>query len=147
MTDSNLTETIVTTVVLKKAVFSSTLFGSMIIFQDPAYIIIALIGAFVSMGSAHYDLSMLRKMKIKNGEQCEKNIRLELSKAFLIGLLFTMMSFLVFLNGGEKILNYYIGADVLSDVLPSVWMILTLILATGSVSFYGYLQDKIKGIK
>ena len=40
----------------KSAVGGSMLFSSMVVFQDPTYIVIGLIGALVSVGSEYYDL-------------------------------------------------------------------------------------------
>ena len=139
------TETIVIAGATQKVVFSSALFGSMILFQDPAYIIVAIVGAFVSMGSAHYDMI---KLQNENDDYSKGiTIFIELSKAFMIGLLFSLLSFLLLLTSGESIVSKYVGKGLITASLPSIWMIATIFLATASVDIYGWVKNKLGGIK
>jgi len=130
---------------VKKSAFSGSVFYSMIIFTDPAYIIIATLGAFVSMGSAYYDYLTLKKQREGDGEKCEKSLRLELAKAFLAGLIVTVLSFMLFHKAGGDIMQKVTGFTWFKEMLPSFWLILTIALATESVSIWDKAKAKLKG--
>jgi len=145
--DENLTVVALSTVATKKALFGSSLLGSMIVFQDPAYILIALMGAFVSMGSAHYDLIKLRKHRELQGLVCEKNVFMELTKAFTIGSIFTLLSFMIFHSAGGDAMKSLTGLSWFDSMLPSFWLVFTVALATEAVTIWDKVKNKLLGKK
>ena len=134
------------TLLAKKSAFSGSLIYSMVIFQDPAYVIIATLGAFVSMGSAHYDYLTLKKQREGEGEKCEKSLYLELSKAFVTGMIVTILSFMLFHKAGGDIMQELTGFVWFKEMLPSFWLILTIALATESVAIWDKVKAKVKGL-
>lgn len=131
----------------KKVAFGSSLLGGMVIFQDPAYFIIATMGAFVSMGSAYYDISKLRKIKARKGEECDKNLIGELGKAFFVGGIFSLLSFLIFLQAGGDAMKSVTGMNWFGKLLPSFWFVLTVALATEAPTIWDKLKAKFIGKK
>ena len=127
----------------KSAVGGSMVFSSMVIFNDPAYIIIGLIGAMVSVGSEYYDLIKMREEETDQCKVCRVSIGHNLFKAFLIGLLFTMMSFMFFTQAGESLIKHVFGLSVATKLLPSFWMILTIYLSTKSIAIYNTFSKKM----
>lgn len=114
----------------KKMAFGSSLLGSMVIFQDPAYFFVAGIGAFVSVGSAYYDITKVRKAKEAKGEECLIDTKLELGKAFFVGGIFSILSFMLFLQSGGEAMNSVTGAGWFGKLLPSFWLVFTVALST-----------------
>lgn len=131
----------------KKAttVLGASLLYNMVIFNDPAYIVIAGLGAFVSMASVFYDVQTSKETKKANGEECTARLGLELGKAFLIGAIFTVLSFMIFHEAGGEALKTLFNVDWFHKMLPSFWLILTLALATESVYFFSRIMNLIKG--
>jgi len=145
--EENLTLITVGATTVHKAVFSSTLFGSMVIFQDPAYIIIALLSTFVSMGSTHYNYET-KKIEVESeGKVCQMSLYLELTKAFVISLPLALLSILMFMNGGEHIINHYVKWEMLKGVLPDVWMTLTILLGVVWIPMFSIIQNWLRGKK
>ena len=136
---------VATVIATKKTAFSSSLLTSMVIFNDPAYIIIAGLGAFASMGSAWYDFVMEKRRNEKKGKQFLKQMHLELTKAFLIGAIFTVLSFMLFTQVGGEIMKNFINVDWFDKMLPSFWLIFTVALATESVNIWDWFKAKLGG--
>lgn len=140
-------ETIITGVSIvagqKSAIGGSMMFSTMVIFDDPAYIIIGLIGAMVSVGSEYYDLIKLKEKRAKEGEECMISIGHDLIKAFIIGLLFTMLSFMFFTQAGETLINHVFGLGIAVKLLPSFWMLLTIYLSSKSIAIYNSLSSRM----
>lgn len=139
--DENITA--VTVMTVQKSIFSSSLLYSMVIFTDPAYILIAGMGAFVSMGSAHYDLVKLRKAREDSGLKCEKSAFMELSKAFVTGAILTVLSFMLLHQAGGEAMESLTGVKWFDKMLPSFWLILTVAIATESVTIWDRIKEKI----
>lgn len=123
--------------ITKKVTLGASLLSTMVIFQDPTYVIIAGLGSFASMASAYYDY---------NRKECgECAFHKELLKAFLIGSLFTLLSFMLLIHSHASIIEA-LELDFLKNILPSFWLVLTIALATESVSLWdrviGYLKEK-----
>lgn len=127
----------------KSAMGGSAMFSTMVIFDDPAYIIIGLIGAMVSVGSEYYDLVKLRDKVIAKGEECKISIHYDLVKAFIIGLLFTMLSFMFFTQAGEALIKHVFGIGIAVKLLPSFWMLLTIYLSSKSIAIYNSLSVRM----
>jgi len=143
--EENATVIALSTIATKKALFGSSLLGSMVIFQDPAYILIACMGAFVSMGSAHYDFLKLKKAREAQGLKCEKTVWMELSKAFMVGSLFTLLSFMIFHQAGGEAMKSLTGLEWFDVMLPSFWLVLTVAFATEAVTIWDIVKGWIKG--
>jgi hypothetical protein len=139
-------EALLTTAALatKKTAFGSSLLSSMVIFTDPAYIIIAGLGAFVSMGSAYYDFDKARQTALANDEPFTKSKSMELGKAFVIGAIFTLLSFMLFHQVGMEFVADNPYYSWLSNLLPSFWLVVTVALATESVTIWDTAKGKIK---
>jgi len=127
----------------KSAAGGSMLFSSMVIFNDPAYLIIGVIGALVSVGSEYYDLKRLQRKSEHEGSVFIESIPMNLFKAFVIGLLFTIMSFLFLTQAGEAMIKHIFGLGVMVKLLPSFWMIGTVYLSTKSIAIYNKLSLKM----
>ncbi len=127
----------------KSAVGGSMLFSSMVIFQDPTYIVIGLIGAFVSVGSEYYDLKKLEKDTAISVKKNGLSIPQHLVKAFVIGLLFTIMSFIFLMQVGESLIKHIFGLGVAVKLLPSFWMVGTIYLSTKSIAIYSAMSKKM----
>ena len=144
----NITNTTVAAIAMKKAAFGgSSLLGGMIIFQDMSYIAIALMGAFVSVGSAYYDINKMKEKKKKKNEPCVINTKNELLKAWGIGFLFSLLSFLLFLQVGGEVMKKMSGVDWFNDMLPSFWLVLTVALATEAPTMWDKAKTKLIGKK
>jgi len=126
----------------EKGAFSSSLLSSMVIFQDPIYLIIATIGAFVSMGSAYYDFSKMKQKKEINHEKCTKTLGTEMLRAFTFGAIITVLSFMLFTRMDKNGFNA-LNIPFLNGMLPSFWFIITLIIATESVTIWVKIKAKI----
>lgn len=113
----------------KKTAFGSSLLGSMVIFQDPAYFMIAGVGAFMSVGAAYYDITKIRRVKEAKGEPCEIDTKMELAKAFCVGGIFSLLSFMLFLQSGGEAMHSATGLDWFGKLLPSFWLVFTVALA------------------
>ena len=131
----------------KKVAFGSSLLGGMVIFQDPAYFFIAGIGAFVSMGSAYYDIKKIKDAKRRKGEECTIRTGGELSKAFFVGGVFSLLSFLIFLQAGGEAMKSATGMGWFSKLLPSFWFVFTIALATEAPMIWDKLRAKFIGKK
>lgn len=133
----------------KKTALGASLLSSMVIFNDPAYIVIAGLGAFVSMASAFYDVQTSKETKKAKGEECTAKLGLEMGKAFLIGAIFTVLSFMVFNHAGGEAMKSFFNVDWFHKMLPSFWLLFTLALSTESVyffsSFMSLFKKKVKG--
>ncbi len=127
----------------KSAVGGSVMFSSMVIFDDPAYIIIGLIGAMVSVGSEYYDLSKMKQEAEKENRECKISIGIDLVKAFVIGLLFTVLAFLFFIQAGEALLKHAFGLSVVVKLLPSFYMLASIYLSSKSIAIYNALSRKM----
>ena len=127
----------------KKAAVSSSMLYSMVIFNDPVYAIIAILGAFISMSSAYYDFMNIKHKKEIEGEKCVKLLHIELGKAFLIGLIITVLSFMLFTNMTQDGFGS-LGIKWLDSMLPSFWFIFTLALSTEAVTIWDGILNKIK---
>ena len=127
----------------RSAVGGSMLFSSMVVFQDPTYIVIGLIGALVSVGSEYYDLRKLEDLATKNDEEFDASIGQSLFRAFVIGLLFTLLSFIFLTQAGESLIKHIFGLGVAVKLLPSFWMIGTIYLSTKSIAIYNKLSVKM----
>jgi len=143
-----------TTAAIKAASASGGFMSTMVLFTDPIYGILAFIGAFVSMGSAYYDYGILKKQHEHNNTECLKSLNLELVKAFFIGAILSVSSFLLFIGGGNAILTYILGNNVAIELIPSFWFMLTIWLTTLAVPIWEYithipsrLVDKLIGDK
>ncbi|MBT8349088.1 MAG: hypothetical protein HKP62_06570 [Sulfurovum sp.] len=136
---------ITTATAYKTTVFgSSALLSNMVIFNDIGYIIIGIIGCIASMMSESYDYTRAKRIKEKNGEECIRNYLSSISMAFVIGILFTLASFMILNIIGEQIISYVTGMDLVVKLTPSIWMILTLIMATKAVKIYSkYLTKEL----
>lgn len=132
-------------VATKKASTIPPIMSSMVIFNDPTYIVIGLIGAFVSMGSAYYDVVTLKKEKELNGKKCIKVIHIELGKAFVLGSIITLLSFMLF-TGMTKDGYEELGIKWLDGMLPSFWFIVTLAISTESTTIWNWLKGKLQRI-
>ena len=144
--DKNETIVAVGTVIVagkKSAVGGSMLFSSMVVFNDPAYLIIGFIGALVSVGSEYYDLVKLKRETEQKDEVFISSIPHNLFKAFIIGLLFTILSFLFLTQAGEALIKHVFGLGVVIKLLPSFWMIGTIYLSTKSIAIYNKLSLKM----
>ena len=127
----------------KAAVGGSMMFSSMVIFNDPAYLIIGVIGACVSVASEYYDLKKLKRGAEQEGETFVSSIPGNLVKAFIIGLLFTLLSFLFMTQAGEALIKHIFGLGVVVKLLPCFWMIATLLLSTKSIAIYNKFSLKM----
>ncbi len=139
------TATAVTAIIAgKKSAFGgSLLFSSMVIFEDPAYLIIGLIGAFFSVLSEYYDLVKIKREKKQQGQECIASIWQNLIKAFILGLLFTIGSFLILNQVGNELVKHYTGMTIIVKILPSFWMIFTLWMSTKSIAIYNKFSLKV----
>lgn len=131
----------------KKAAFGSALFSSMVIFNDPAYLIVAAVGGFVSMGMAYYDFIMIKEKAKQEERDCIHKLHLELSRAFALGLIFSLLSFTLLLSSGDNIVKYLSNNKLATDTLPSVWMIITIIIATNANGMYLRIKKLLGGSK
>jgi len=125
-----------------KAVFSSTIFGSMVIFQDPAYIIVALLSTAVSMMSTHYNFVMKKRRVEGEGKTCQMSLSLELTKAFVISLPMALLSILVFMNGGERVVNHYVKWEMLQSVIIDIWIVATILLGLAWIPIFTWLRGE-----
>lgn len=120
----------------KSAVGGSVMFSSMVIFDDPAYIIIGLIGAFISVGSEYYDMYKLKEQAEKENKECNISVVHDLIKAFVIGLIFTILAFLFFIQAGEALLKHAFGLSLMVKLLPSFYMLASIYLSSKSIAIY-----------
>ena len=133
--------------IVEKTAFGSSMLATMVVFNDPAYVIIASIGAFVSMGSAHYDLSILRRKRELENKKCYRQMFQELSKAFLMGFLVTLLSFLLLSQTIEHgTVGDITGVKWLDKMLPSFWMILTIAVSTEAVSIWDRVKQRVNKV-
>jgi len=100
--------------------------GSMVIFQDPTYILIASIGAFVSAASAYGNKQGMAKIVV----------------GFVSGFIISLLSFMLLIHAGDSILNKYMDID--TSMLPSFWFVLTIIIATESTAILSAIKSKIR---
>ena len=112
----------------QKAALTGTMLGSMVIFNDPTYILIASIGAFVSAASAYADKDNNKISKILIG--------------FISGFIVSLLSFMLLIHAGDNLLNKYMDID--TSMLPSFWFVVTIIIATESTSILRAIQSKIR---
>lgn len=126
-------------------VLGASLLYNMVIFNDPAYIVIACLGAFVSMASVFYDVQTSKETKKAKGEECTAKLGLEMFKAFWVGAIFTVLSFMIFHQAGGEALKSLFQVDWFHKMLPSFWLLLTLALATESVYFFTKMMNIFKG--
>ena len=136
---------VATAIASKSTAATSSLLTSMVIFNDPAYIIIAGLGAFVSMGSAHYDFTMEKRRNEKKGKVFLKQMHLELTKAFIVGAIFTVLSFMLLVQVGGEVMKNFINVDWFDKMLPSFWLIFTVALSTESVNIWNWGKSKLGG--
>lgn len=128
----------------KKTALGASLLSSMVIFNDPAYVVIACLGAFTSMASAYYDVQTSKQTKEENGEVCTGRLGLEMFKAFWIGAIFTLLSFMVFSQAGGEALKSMFNVDWFHKMLPSFWLLITIALSTESVYFFTSIMSIFK---
>lgn len=149
--DTALSGATIAVIATKKVAFGSSLLGAMVIFQDPAYFMIAGMGAFVSVGSAYYDISKVRKLKASLNEPCDIDSKLELGKAFFVGGFVSILSFMVFLQSGGEALTTVTGYSWFGKLLPSFWLVFTVAIATEAPTIWdatwGRAKAWIKGEK
>lgn len=126
------------------ALTGSYILSSMVVFNDPSYVIIGVIGAVVSTMSHHYDIQKEKALSLIDDTPFYKTTSLEVVKAFLIGFLFTIAFFLFMNQVGESIIKHYIGIEIISKLMPSFYMVLTLYLSTLSIGIYDKVSAKIR---
>ena len=124
------------TAVAGKASASASLFAGMIIFQDPAYIIISCIGAIGAMSSAYYDYHKL---------SCETSLALEMVKSCVIGFTISLLSITLLVSNGEVIIRHVLGDDVIVKALPSIWMIVTILIGIQATKVFDFFSKKVFG--
>lgn len=125
-----------------QSVFSSTLFGGMVIFDDPAYIIVAIIGATIAMISAYKGI-----IKSTNDTKYERiTIVMELIKTFTIGLIISLLSFLVLVNYGDILASKYLHISR-TTALPSIWLTITLVISSLSIALYNRTSKAVTDFK
>lgn len=139
--DKNITGLTMAAVAVKKSLFSGSVFASMTIFNDPAYIITGVVGAILSMASAHYDFRKLQYEHKIRGEKCNKNLKLMLNKAFIIGFILSMLSFTLFLSVGDELITKALHLEKGGQFLPSLWLLLTMIVSIDSVKIFNYINN------
>ena len=129
----------------KKTAAAPAIMSSMAIFNDPTYIIIGIIGAFVSMGSAYYDVTLMKKERELAGKECTKVLHIELGKAFVLGSIVTILSFMLF-TGITKDGYQKLGISWLDNMMPSFWFIVTIAISTESTLIWNWFKKKLKGV-
>jgi len=132
--------------VTTKTIMSSTLFGSMIIFNDPAYIIVALVGATLAMVSAYSEIIHKNFHNEDNQEPIALSVSCvvtEMIKTFVIGLLISLLSFMFFIEYGDDIVLKHLSKDI-ARLAPSMWMGITLLLSSFSIFLYNKVVNMIK---
>ena len=128
------------------ALGSSYVLSSMVVFSDSSYFIIGAIGAVVSSMSHHYDITQERTLAKINNILFSRSIPLEIIKSFLIGFLFTVACFIFLNQAGNAAIKHYVGINVVVQLLPSFWMIVTLYLSTKSIAIYNKFSLKVGGV-
>jgi hypothetical protein len=120
----------------KKAVYGTPiLLSNMVIFNDLSYMIIALLGAFVSTISHRFDIYEMKREAHRKSEEFTVSMFMEFSKAFVLGGIIALLLFLLFNGTGGSLVKHFFGMSV-SDLLPSFWFILALAFATESVKIW-----------
>jgi len=142
--ENNVTAVALTTTAAQKAgLGGSLLFSSMAVFQDPAYFVIAVIGAFLSLALAWYDVEMEKRQSTLAATPFIKSVPMELLKAAGIGFLFSFVLFLSLMHFGDQLLEHFIGIADIPKVLPALSMAITLFLSTKSVKLWnGILRNQ-----
>jgi hypothetical protein len=126
------------TIAVKAASTSGGFMTTMVLFTDPIYLVLAFIGAFVSMGSAYYDYGIKKKEHEVAHTVCLKVLNLELIRAFIIGAILSVSSFLLFIGGGNTLLNHFVDDKLAIELIPSFWFMLTIWLTTLAVPIWEY---------
>ena len=126
------------------ALSGSYILSSMVVFNDPSYIIIGIIGAIVSAMSHHYDIQKEKALCVITNTPFTKIPKAEVLKALIIGFLFTIAFFLFVNDAGEATIKHFIGIDIVSKLLPSFYMVLTLYLSTLSIGIYDKVAGNVK---
>jgi NhaP-type Na+/H+ or K+/H+ antiporter len=112
----------------QKASLTGSMLGSMIIFNDPTYIIIAGIGAFVSAASAYHNHEKDKVRKIIIG--------------LISGFSISLLSFMLLIHAGDSLLKNYLNVN--TEMLPSFWFVLTIIIATEATTIMSGIKRKIR---
>jgi hypothetical protein len=120
---------------------SSALMSNMIIFTDPAYILLAVIGATLSLfGMAH---EMLKAVNKGNGKRFSYII-MDLIKALALGGILTPMYFMMYMHTGETIISLFVGLNGFDGIFNSFWWLLSLLTAWYSPLIWEGLLTLIK---
>ena len=121
---------------------SSSIVTEMVIFNDPIYPYLALIGAFLSlMGLVHdiYKEDSLSKPSVLE-------LAVELFMAFTIGAILTPMFFMFYIHAGGEAMERISGFKGFYGIYNSFWFLLSLLSSWYAFPIWGFLMDLVKSI-
>jgi len=134
------------TIIVKGGAFisGSATMSSMVIFNDPVYLVLAIMGASISfLGMAH-ELVKAKRLGKKERDRLSF-VLVDLIKALIIGGLLTPMFFMLLVNSGGEIASHVVGFKTLNGVFNSFWWLLSLILSWYSPLIWAWTIKYFKG--
>lgn len=102
-------------------VSSSSLLSNMIIFNDPAYLMLSIAGALLSL------FGMLHDMIKRKDDFNILFVLSELIRAFIIGGILTPMLFMLYVHAGGRLIEFFTGFRGLDGIINSFWWLLALV--------------------
>lgn len=125
---------------------SSSIMADMVIFTDPAYMLLSVVGATLSLfGMLHEIFFTARRNKIYF---TITSIFAQLGKALVLGGILTPMYFMLFLHTGGSIMSQIVGLDGLDGIFNSFWWLASLLTSWYSpVVWDGFLNKVKKRVK
>lgn len=127
---------------LKASGMGSGLFGSMAIFQDPAYLTVATMGGVIALFLAWYDIDMEKR---KLGIDFKKSIKFETIKAFIIGFTFSLLIFVALVLHSDDVVQLLNPkAKEFLKITPTLAIGVTLVLSTYVVKFWEFSSRRLK---
>lgn len=121
---------------------SSSLATNMIIFNDPIFLWLSIIGASTSVLGVLHDI--YQSKSIVGARQ----IIVELLKAFFLGGILTPMFFMAYMHVGDKLVEAFLGVKGIGGIFNSFWFLLSVLTSWYSVLIWGTIVNRrIKKVK
>jgi hypothetical protein len=120
---------------------SSSVMSNMVIFNDPAYLVLAIFGAFLSF------LGMLHEIVYKRVGKAKIHffvLFVHLIKAVVTGGILTPMFFMFYINSGGELVKKIVGLEGMGGVFNSFWFLLSLITAWFSPLVWDFFIARVK---
>jgi len=108
---------------LFRIIESSETLQDMVIFKDPAYIMLSIAGAILSFSG------MLHEIYKRKKESSTHNKMASLFKSIFVGGLLTPMYFMAYVHTGGQIVGFIVGFSGMHGVFNSFWFLLSLVTA------------------